>query len=559
MRKKTIVIIGIILAGVIAVGAVIFFVVPKKNNSPVGPNTIEISYSLGGFGDAWIKEAVNLFNETYKDKGYSAILGRSDAAFTGDTLETELRSYKDNTYDLYIALAKNSSNLVDASYGVLKEKNKSLLVDLTDVYNSKVINLDGTEGDQTVIETRNENMLIYNRYLGDLEYAKGKYYSYQWTMAYAGIAVNMKVLSAFGYDHAPRTTGEMKAMCDNILEQGRKTSSGHTIYPTTWAGANAAGYFEYSLLTWMAQYMGIEEYNDFYRLKPKTGTTYENGYDVYDNDGILYALKAMETFTNENYASEGTTATIDHLMSDQTLADGEAAFEFTGCWTYNELIGLGYSQEQLSSIQIIPVPVVSELADKIGLTGTADAKDAMLCNIIQGIDDGKTDAQIATEYDGVTQSMVATVREARGIYYDLGCGHQAYIPSYSDAIDVAKLFLRFISSKEFSDRVYSANAYGFTANGTAESDASNFMKSMTKVCRSTYSTPIAEADCLSTIRTKGGITFTFEPMPSYVELAKGMAAVSRLPEYKAENVYNKVKNGMKNSWDVILSTAGIYE
>ena len=305
--------------------------------------------------------------------------------------------------------------------------------------------------------------------------------------------------------------------------------------------------------------MGIDEYNDFYSLKPKTGTTYENGYDVYDNEGILYALKAMETFTSEDYAAEGTTATIDHLMSDQTLADGEAAFGFTGCWAYNELIGLGYTQEQLSGIQIISVPIVSELADKIGLTGTADAKDAMLCNIIQGIDDGKTDAQIATEYDGVTQSMVATVREARGIYYDLGCGHQAYIPSYSDAIDVAKLFLRFISGKEFSDRVYSAKAYGFTANGTAESDVSDFMKSMTKVCRSTYSTPIAEADCLSPIRTKGGITFTFEPMPSYVELAKGMAAVSRLPEYEAERVYNKVKNGMKNSWDVILSTAGIYE
>ena len=559
MRKKTIVIVGIVLATVVAVGAVLFFVVPKKKDSPVGPNTIEISYSLGGFGDAWINEAIKLFNEAYKKEGYTAVLGRSDAAFTGDTLETELRSYKDNTYDLYFALAKNSSSLVDASYGVLREKNKSLLIDLTDVYNSKVINLDGKEGNQTVIETRNENMLIYNKYLGDLEYAKDKYYSYQWTMAYAGIAVNMKVLASFGYDHAPRTTKEMKAMCDYILEQNKKTASNRTIYPITWAGANAAGYFEYSLLTWMAQYMGIEEYNDFYRLKPKTGTTYENGYDVYDNEGILYALKAQETFTCEDYAAEGTTATIDHLMSDQTLADGEAAFEFTGCWMYNELIGLGYTEEQLSGIQIIPVPIVSELADKIGLIGTADEKDNMLCNIIQGIDEGKTDEQIAAEYGAVTQGMVATVREARGIYYDLGCGHQAYIPSYSDAIDTAKLFLRFISSKEFSDRIYSAKAYGFTANGTSESNASDFMRSMTKVCRSTFSTPIAEADCLSKIRTKGGITFTFEPMPSYVELAKGMAAVKRLPEYEAERVYNKVKNGMKNSWDVILSTAGIYE
>lgn len=558
MRKKTVGIIGIVLAIVITVGAVLFFVVPKKKESPVGPNTIEISYSLSGFGDAWINEAITLFNETYKEQGYSAVLGRSDAAFTGDTLETELRSYKDNTYDLYIANVENASSLVDASYGALKEKNKSLLEDLTEMYNSKVINLDGTEGTDTVLETRNENMLIYNRYSGDLDYAQGKYYSYQWTMAYAGVAVNTKVLADAGFDHTPRTTREMKAMCDVILQQKKETSRGKTIYPVTWAGANAAGYFEYSLLTWMAQYMGIEGYNNFYAIIPESGTTYDNGYDVYDNEGIFYALKAMETFTNEDLAAEGTIATIDHHMSNQTLADGEAAFEFTGCWMYNELIGLGYKQEDLSSIEIMPVPVVSELADKIGLSGTEDAKDAKLCNIIQGIDDGKADAVIAQE-NGITVDKVAVVREARGIYYDLGCGHQAYIPSYSDAKDVAKLFLRFISSKDFSDNVYSKYAYGFTANNAAESDASNFMKSMTKVCRKAYSTPIAEADCLSKIRTKGGITFTFEPMPSYVELAKGMAAVSRLSEYKAENVYEKVKNGMRNNWEVILEQAGIYE
>lgn len=525
-------------------------------SSPEGPNTIEISYSLGGFGDAWINEAIEEFNSAYKSKGYSAVLGRSDAAFGGDTLEAEIRSYQDNTYDLYITLAKNSSNLVDSSYSTLKERDKALLEDLTDVYNSKVINLDGSEGDQTVIETRNENMLIYNRYLGDLEYAKNKYYSYQWTMAYAGVVVNTKVLSDFGYDHAPRTTREMKTMCDNILSQHRRTDKNREIYPITWGGSNTSGYFEYPLLTWLAQYLGIEGYNDFYALKPKTGTTFENGYDVYDDDGILFALSAMETFANESYAAEGSVATIDHLMSDQTLADGEAAFEITGGWMYTELINLGYSDEDLSSIEIIPVPVVSELADKIGLSGTAEQKDAALSNIIKGIDDGKTDAQIVSELSDVTAEMVARVREARGIYYDLGCGHQAYIPSYSDAKDVAKLFLRFIASKEFSDSIFAGKANSFTSNGTSASSATNFMKSMTKVCRAAYSTPIAEADCLSKIRTKGGITFTFEPMPSYVELAKGMAV--GLPEYRSETVYNKVKDAMRSNWETILYQAKIY-
>lgn len=550
MFKLTIIVIAIVLTFGTFVGC-------GGVPTPEGPNTIQISYTLGGFGDAWINEAVRLFNNTFESKGYSAVLGRSDAAFGGDTLESELRSYQDNTYDLYIALAKNSSSLVDASYSVLKERDKALLEDLTDVYNSKVINLDGSEGDQTVIETRNENMLIYNRYLGDLEYAKNKYYSYQWTMAYAGIVVNTKVLADFGYDHAPRTTREMKAMCDYIVNQHRRTENNIDIYPITWGGSNTSGYFEYPLLTWLAQYLGIEGYNDFYSLKPQSGTTFDNGYDVYDNEGILYALSAMETFANEYYAAEGSVSTIDHHMSNQTLADGEAAFEITGGWMYTELVNLGYKEADLSCIEIIPVPIVSELADKIGLTGTDEQKDELLSNIIKGVDDGKTDAQIASELSGITTEMVARVREARGIYYDLGCGHQAYIPSYSDAKDVAKLFLRFIASQEFSDRVFSAKANSFTSNGKSESYTTNFMKSMTKTCRSAYSTPIAEADCLSKIRTKGGITFTFEPMPSYVELAKGMAV--GLSEYRAEKVYTKVKNAMKANWETILYTAGIYE
>lgn len=544
----------IIIAVVLSLGT---FVGCGGAPSPEGPNTIEISYSLAGFGDAWINEAIRLFNNTYESQGYSAVLGRSDAAFNGDTLESEIRSYTKNSYDLYITLAQNSSSLVDASFSVFKERDKALLEDLTDVYNSKVINLDGSEGDQTVIETRNENMLIYNRYLGDLEYAKNKYYSYQWTMAYAGIVVNTKVLSDFGYDHAPRTTREMKAMCDYILSQHRRTEHNREIYPITWGGSDTSGYFQYPLLTWLAQYLGVEGYNDFYALKPQTGTTFDNGYDVYDNEGIHYALGAMETFVNELYAAEGSVSTIDHHISNQTLVDGEAAFEITGGWMYTELINLGYSKADLSSIEIMPVPVLSELADKIGLTGTDEQKDELLSNIIKGVDDGKTDSQIASELAGVTSEMVARVREARGIYYDHGCGHQAYIPSYSDAKDVAKLFLRFIASKEFSDNVFAAKANSFTSNGTSESYTTNFMKSMTKVCGAAYSTPIAEADCLSKIRTKGGITFTFEPMPSYVELAKGMAI--GLPEYKAETVYNKVKNAMRLNWETILYAAGIYE
>ena len=555
MKTKIVKILGFVLSAILALCSFVGCTGEEEVVvKPTGESTIEISYTRKSFGDAWIKEAVSRFNKVFADQGISAVITRNEATFEEDNVKNEIKSYKDNTYDLYI-MTGNAMTLVDESYSVLRKRGECLLEDLTDVYNSKVLNLDGSEGNKTILETRNGEMLPYCRYDFDNEHFKGKYYGYQWTSAYGGIAVNTKTLSEFGFDHVPRTTKEMEEICETVLDAGRKSKFGNDIYPMTWAGSNASGYSEYALLTWMAQYMGVEEYDDFFALKPKTGTTIENGYEVYDNEGILYALKAMETFFNADYAAEGTVTTITHLFSDQILADGEALFEFTGDWVYSELKNLDYDQSVLDNIEIIPIPVVSELADKIGLSGTESQKDALLSNIIKGVDDGKTDAQIAAQLSGVTEDMAAKVREARGVYYDLGRGHQAYIPSYSDAKDAAKLFLRFISSKEFSDQVYSPNAYGITANVETAPVSNNFLSSLTRCCRKNYSTPIAEGLILSEIRFKGGIGFTFEPMPSYGELAKGMA--KRTEGYSAETVYNKVKNGMMNNWSVILRAAGL--
>ena len=552
MKRKSVKIISVMVAVAFVFGA---FTGCNKKNEAVGPNTIQISYTLGSFGEDWLNEAVKEFNKAFESEGYVAVVDRVDAAFTTDGVFNEIKMYEDNTYDLYITISDNIS-LVDESVSVLRKKDECLLEDLTEMYNSKVINLDGTEGTETVLETRNSAMLPYQIYNYDNTNFKGKYFSYQWTTAYSGIIMNRRVLEAFGYSYAPRTTKEMKEICDNIVGQKRVSEHGNEIKPTVWPGNNASGYSAYPLLTWLAQYMGVEGYNNFFKLQPETGDVMTNGYDVYDNEGILYALRAMETFFAQEYAADGSVYTLDHLLADQVLMDDEALFEFTGDWAYSEIAGIGYDDETLSYVEAIAVPVLSELADKIGLSGNADQKDAVLRSIVQGVDDGKTDDVIASE-NGVRVDQVATVREARGIYYDLGCGHQAVIPSYSDAKEVAKLFLRFISSNEFAEKIYSKKANGLTANKSAKSEDTNFLKSLTKICGQSYSTPIAEAICLSDIRYKGAIQYTFEPLPHYGMLAKSMAV--HLPEYTAEVAYSKVKNSMKNNWDFILQAAGYHE
>ncbi|MCQ2602596.1 MAG: hypothetical protein MJ193_01580 [Clostridia bacterium] len=444
MSKKCKKLVSIILVALIAVLSTgVLAACGKKKLQARDENVVQISYTLAGYGDEWIEIAVDMFNEAYADKGYSAVIDRSDAGFQYENVMQEIKYPDTNPYDLYITIAENIvPKLIDSSYSVLKSRDEALLEDLSDLYASAPVALDGSEESGTVSSTRSASTLFYNNYISEGSQFNGKTYSYQWTCGQAGMAVNTKVLSDLGYT-MPRTTKEMLAIFDDVLAKKAKASTGSTIYPVTWPGQNGGGYAAYSLYTWMAQYMGLEEYNDFFAMKPKTGTTFDNGYDVYDNVGILYALKAMETFMDQKYAVEGSVTTINHLLSDQILADGEAVFSFNGSWNYNELIGIGYEDAELSGLEMMPLPVLSEVADKIGLAGSVDEKDAKLSAIVKGIDDGMTDAQIATA-QGVTAEQVATVREARGMYYDLGLTHQAIIPSYSNAKGAAKEFLRFI-------------------------------------------------------------------------------------------------------------------
>jgi len=560
MSKKIVKILAIVLVVMVFATALTALTACDNTTKAKGENVVQISYTMAGFGSDWIEEAVEAFNEAYKDKGYSASLDRCDALFSSEKVIQEIKSYQDNNFDLYITISSNIvTQLMDISYSVLKERNVGILEDMNDLYASAPIAVDGSEESGTVESTRNSNLLFYNKYYSDNEAFNENYYSYQWTSAYSGMAINTAVLSQLGYDHAPRTTYEMKTMCDAILSSNAKASTNNKIYPLTWAGQNAAGYVAYSLYTWMAQYMGKDGYNNFFAMIPETGTTINNGYDVYNNEGILYALKAMNTFIDDKYACDGTVTTISHLMSEQILADGEALFCFTGDWCYNELASLNYTDEELSCIEMMAVPVLSEIADLIGLQGSEAAKDAVLCDIVKGIDEGKSDSEVASSIrlQTVTADMVAKVREARGMYYDLGTTHSAIIPSYSNAKGAAKEFLRFISSKNFCNTIYGTYAHGLTPNVNASVTGTNYLTSLSTICKKPYSTPIGEADILSKIRMNGGITFTFEPMPSYPDMAKGMAVGAT--GYSAQDIYDKVKNGMRDSWAVIIATAGLDE
>lgn len=536
MKKKFRKICSILVMSIIAMTTVsaVGCAGPKQNVE----GKIKISYTTAGFGEAWIYDAVEKFNSVYSSQGMEAVIGREDVNFGSENVMAEIKSVDDNDYDLYFSIGQNMvPKLIDASYSVLRTRDEVLLEDLTDVYNSYPIKLDGTKENTKIIDSRNENLMIYTQYLSkeDSPWYK-KSYSFQWTSAYAGLLYNKDVLQSIGCSEPPRTTAEMFEMFDKV--QALKNG----VYPMTWAGKNTSGYCEYLVLTMMAQGLGKEGYENFFKLQPNTGTVEDNGYEVYDNEAILHALNAVEKIYDKKWAADGTVATIDHLMSAQRVVEGKALFAIDGEWVYNAMKGNDFTDEEINRVGIMAVPIVSDLGTTLGIT------EEQLRNIISLVDNGKTDAAIANEVS-VAESKIAKIREARGFYCETGVTHQAFIPSYSKEKEGAKTFLRFIASEDFAKNVYAKKAYGVTANKLASVDTNNYLKSLSNVTKQSYSTPVFDASCLSKYRMGGGFTFIFQPMVSYVDMGKEFATKLKT----GSQVYERAKNAIKSDWTNIIA------
>jgi ABC-type glycerol-3-phosphate transport system substrate-binding protein len=218
--------------------------------------------------------------------------------------------------------------------------------------------------------------------------------------------------------------------------------------------------------------MGVETYEDFWNYIPNgdESKVIEEGYKVYENRGIYEALKVAENLMNTDYAVPGT-ASMDHISAQARLLEGSSLFMVSGDWIYKEM-ELNYGK-YLNDIVAIKNPVLSAVGVKLGLCGQTHAEptfdrnnfvdtyacedcEAKLRATIKAVDSGKSDAEVATEV-GITATQAAEVRERRG-YYQSCNGFAAMIPSYSNAKDVAKLFLRFLCSDD-GIAIYNKNTH----------------------------------------------------------------------------------------------------
>ena len=479
----------------------------KKSNGSSEDKVLNIQlYHPGGYGREFLDKMGEAFAETYKSEGYSINITKAEKVLN---VENEILTPKKTTTDIYFAGGFNIAKPIESSRSVLKNNDETLLYDLTDsFYNSYAIGKDGKAETVKIKDKIVPEALQYTQYYGKIDKWNNKYFYMPWANSVTGFVYNKELLNSFGLDY-PVTTDEMLDEFETIKNANRGIS------PVVTAMDNAYGWWDYVTNVWWSQYSGTTAWENFYRTIPASGTMKDNGYEVYNDDGIEYAHRVLYQMLRPENAP-ATSGGWDATFAATNMLSGGSVFMITGDWIANEM-----SREfpvESSAVTMMKTPILSDVGVKLRLDGsTAGNADKAKCEevlraTVRLIDEGKSDDEIISSVGtvcGVTLNgeQVEALKVARGIYYNLGYNHQCVIPGFSTKKDIAVLFLKFIASDDGIEifRKYAKATLPFKSTKEIGGEMSEIQRSCASVSDYEYAYSICEMDSFSLLRTSGGL------------------------------------------------------
>lgn len=398
-----------------------------------GSKKVQIVAYKAGYGIDWLNDLIRQFNETFKSEGLTAELVEANS-MVGTEADAAIQTPKKNQNDLYFLSNGNVSEHIAASHSKLHSSKKVLLEDLTDVYNSKAIGFDGKEESETIADRMFGGFKEYCTYNGYVEKWNGNMYELPWADSVLGILCNPAVLTKYGLD-MPLTSNEFVACIQQISSLGASDQ----VYPLVYAGKNASGYWSYLYEIWFAQYTGVEQYQKFVKCEPASGDISNEGYKVYEDEGIEKALEGMFQILKKSYVMPQSSE-YEHIDAQDEFIRGNAAFMVDGDWMLNEMKTEEADYNRAKNTILMKTPILSSIGTKLGLT------DAQLHDLVKAIDEHKT--LVEMKEAGFTETQIAKVTEARSTHNSLGTTHDIVIPEYADAKEAAKKFVRMMYSSD---------------------------------------------------------------------------------------------------------------
>lgn len=491
---------------------------------------LTVANYAGGFGEQWIVEMKNKFEEKYAETEFEP--GKKGAVIKISQQHDGGTQY----FSKVDASPEEVFFIEDVDYAAWVNKNKML--DITDVVNAA----DTSDGKTILSKLNDEQKSFYDMdgkyyalphhdhqtgliYDVDLFTDEGLFYAKNGAPSEAEFTGTVKFTGGenrsagpdgqYGTadDGLPATYDEFYALCDYMTDK----NSDVDIKPILWSGTNKQDYIDWLLAELTADYEGREQLRLNYTFDgtaknlieidksgnvtalPETTITSENGYMIYKSAGRYNALKFLEKIVkssawydySKNFGTlSQTEAQYQFLLGATGLAETRFAILADGCWWENEattsfdrLVDMKGEAYSKASRNFAFMPLPKATVDKIGERFTIATTDVTTAFIKSTIKESKV--KLAKEFLKFcyAEEQLQTFNKVSGspasVDYTLGSEDYAALSSYAKSLyDVRKNVV-----SPYSQNPIYVNNYGslklistFTAGGDR---AVNSLKDMT--------------------------------------------------------------------------------
>lgn len=425
-----------------------------------GANALEVYACSLGYGAEWLDKALESFKNTsyvkekYPNFTYS-ITTNDEYAFGQSQVLSGV-----TTYDVLFASTFSPQTVETPG----KNGKKSILEDITDVFNGKIPDFKGgyeknedgedwTYGEKLKAGAPGRYKLIgYEEEVSEGEYEMHYYYTLLGSGMY-GILYNRTKLEEYGFittdaqgnvQGLPRTTDELRTFAIDIANKGY----------TPFVAAKDTGYWTRVQNLWWAQYEGAEAYDRYFQGQYKNDVgEWDFGVEVLRKaKGRLLANQITESllkYDNEPRLIHDESSALDFTTAQSYLISGKGLMQANGTWFDNEMKSLQGQAGADAEIRLMPNVMISAIKDVV--PDKSIENDSELSALVGAIASGNT--ALEGTYDGksysVTQADYNRVKDAYNLYNTGESISPTLIPSYSDAIDLAKDFLRYLATDDF--------------------------------------------------------------------------------------------------------------
>ena len=244
-----------------------------------------------------------------------------------------------------------------------------------------------------------------------------------------GFVYSKSLFEEVGIKQLPRTTDELAVVCATLAD--------NDITPL--CHFKPLGYYWYLSDVWFAQYDGTDYFYDFYTNPSKEKMT--------SQDGRYKVLQAMEKIIKPEYTLQGSNSN-EHVTMQTMFLEGECGMMYTGSWLASEMS----NSDKVENFAMMKTPVISSIVDNLKTVKTEPDLRKLIAAIdnvtdgVETIDTYKKGDDYEVEGKKVSSADWDRVKAARNTMAANYAGETAYIPTYSNAQEGAKEFLKFMYS-----------------------------------------------------------------------------------------------------------------